>query len=87
MSDHFYGLQRQRDVGRDLWVADDDTAAHADAIAANLEANFIATDWFDQELRTVTGIDVYTAPFPRHEGVRSYRAGRFRRPCRSEPRI
>lgn len=78
VSDHFYGLQRQREVGREPWVAEDDVDGHRDAIAHNLQTNFVETDWFDQELRATTGIDVYDVPFPHHEGARSYSNGRFR---------
>ena len=35
-------------------------------------------DWFDDELRAVTGIDVYSSPFPHHEGAGAYEHGRFR---------
>ena len=78
VSDHFYGIQRQREVGRRPWIAEDDFDAHTEAITRNLEENFIQTDWFARELAPLTGIDVYATPFPHAEGVRSYANGRFR---------
>jgi len=72
VSDHFYGLQRQREVGREPWVDDGDLAGHTAAIAENLEANFIEIDWFERELRATTGIDVYLEPFATSAGYQSY---------------
>lgn len=78
VSDHFYGLQRQQEVGQDPWIPEPDIDAHGHAIARNLETNFVNTDWFEQELCAATGIDVYDSPFPHCEGARSYTKGRFR---------
>ncbi|MEZ5245421.1 MAG: putative capsular polysaccharide synthesis family protein [Acidimicrobiales bacterium] len=78
VSDHFYGLQRQREVGRDPWVDEHDADGHAAAIADNLRTNFIETDWFSEELGAVTGLDVYATPFPHHEGFSTHEDGRFR---------
>ena len=63
VSDHFYGLRRQGQVGLDPWLSGDD-AVHAAAIHENLRTNFIQRDWFRDELEATTGIDVYTTPFP-----------------------
>ena len=78
VSDHFYGLQRQREIGRDPWVDDDDIDGHAAAIAHNLEAGFIETDWFDQELQAATGIDIYSREFAPATGYQSYAHGAYR---------
>ncbi len=78
VSDHFYGLQRQREVGRDPWLDPEDGEAHTAAIVDNIRANFVDTDWFAAELGAVTGIDVYATPFPHDEGSRTYAHGRFR---------
>lgn len=78
VSDHFYGLQRQREVGRDPWIDPFDHDGHLAAIADNLHDNFLTLDWFDTELRPLTGIDVYATPFPHHDGTATHEAGRFR---------
>jgi hypothetical protein len=38
----------------------------------------IGLDWFDVELRAVTGIDVYAEPFPHEAGYQIYANDRFR---------
>ncbi len=63
VSDHFYGLRRQGQVGLDPWLCGDN-ASHAAAIHENLRTNFIRRDWFQEELQATTGIDVYATPFP-----------------------
>ena len=78
VSDHFYGLQRQREVGHEPWLADDDVEGHTEAITRTLRSDFIETDWFDRELRAVTGIDVYAEPFPVETGAGTYEHDRFR---------
>ncbi|MEM7142216.1 MAG: putative capsular polysaccharide synthesis family protein [Actinomycetota bacterium] len=78
VSDHFYGLQRQAEVGVDPWLgADADTGRHRAAIEENLVANFVERDWFADELRAVTGIDAYATPFPTDEGHLTVTNGRF----------
>jgi hypothetical protein len=78
VSDHFYGLQLQQEQGHRPWIADDNPAAHVEAIEQNLRDNFINTDWFNSELRTVTTIDVYDTPFDSSVGHAHYEADRFR---------
>jgi hypothetical protein len=78
VSDHFYGLQRQREVGRDPWIDPFDHGGHLAAIADNLRENFVSLDWFDTELRPLTGIDVYATAFPHADGTATYDGGRFR---------
>jgi len=72
VSDHFYGLQRQREVGLAPWVVDDDTTGHAEAISRILETEFIGSDWFEQELKPSTGIDVYADDFDSRAGYQTY---------------
>lgn len=67
VSDHFYGLSEQHKVGRTAWMAGA-PADHAKAIVENLSENFINRDWFDDELKPITGIDVYDTPFPNGQG-------------------
>jgi hypothetical protein len=78
VSDHFYGIQRQTEVGVQPAVAPDDHAGHARAIAAILRERFIDHDWFSHEFEPVTGIDVYATPFRHHEGAASFTGDRFR---------
>lgn len=76
VSDHFYGLQRQGNIGLDPWLCGDNRT-HAMAIEENLTANFIDRDWFRDELEATTGIDVYAQPFP-STGFAEYSHAPFR---------
>lgn len=78
VSGHFYGLQRQSEVGVEPAVALDDMDGHSDAIARELRSRFLEMDWFDTELAPLTGIEVYAEPFPRDRGHQTYENGRFR---------
>lgn len=78
VSDHFYGIQLQREAAGATWIADDDMAGHSAAIENILSTLWCDTDWFDHELNEVTGIDVYRTPFDTDRGAQVYEHGRFR---------
>lgn len=78
VSDHFYGLQLQSEVGVRPDRSTDDLDAHATGIAAGIDHLFVEEDWFADELETITSVDVYREPFPTRTGYCIYEAGRFR---------
>jgi Putative capsular polysaccharide synthesis protein len=78
VSDHFYGLRLQAEIGVQTERHHDDVDRHAEAVAAGIDALFHQEDWFADELLAVTGIDVYATPFPHEQGYRIYEQGRFR---------
>lgn len=39
--------------------------------------HFLALDWFDNEFKSITGVDVYAYPFPRDKGYQIINSGRF----------
>ncbi len=78
VSDHFYGLRLQAEIGVQPERRHDDIDGHAQAVANGLDALFHREDWFADELRAVTGVDVYATPFPHEQGYRIYERGRFR---------
>lgn len=78
VSDHFYGVRLQAEAGIALRRSTDDLAFHAAEVEEILHRRFLARDWFDAELRAVTGIDVYANPFSPEAGFSCHDAGRFR---------
>ena len=68
VSDHFYGLARQVETGKQPWMTGG-LDGHALAIAKNIEENFIDRDWFVDELEVVTGIDAYSSEFSTTDGA------------------
>jgi len=56
---------------------DRDVDASARAVGQYV-AGLAGHDWFEEELRSMTGIDVYAKPFEPGRGFATYEAGRFR---------
>ena len=75
VSGHFYGLARQGATGQQPWMIGD-VEDHAHAIAQTVEKN-IERDWFREELKPSTGIDVYSTGFPTNVGVQTLENGKF----------
>lgn len=76
ISAYFYGSR----VQETLDASPDTSSLDADGEAATRYLRNLALDkdWFAEELRRVTGIDVYAEPFPCAVGYRVYDRGRFR---------
>jgi hypothetical protein len=64
------------------WESEVDESRAVDAVAESLvdlfDAGRAGLDWFDAQLRPVTGIDVFAEPFDPAAGWRIFESGRFR---------